>query len=112
MRQTKDGERYILVVQDVFSRFLYTEALTNKTPQVVAKAFEDILSRAGTTPYSLTTDPGPEFEGPFKEMLEANGIASYQKRKEDINYHRYCHRQPEESIGPRHTKTGNERLEQ
>ena len=85
MRQTQDGERYVLVVQDVFSRFLYTEALVNKTPQVVAKTFEEILARAGIEPRSLTTDQGPEFEGPFTQMLEANGIDGFQKRKEDIN---------------------------
>ena len=79
--RTKDGESYILVVQDVFSRFLYTEALPNKTPQTVAKAFEDILARAGTKPRSLTSDLGPEFEGPFRQMLEANGIEYFQKTK-------------------------------
>ena len=77
LRRTKDGESYILVVQDVFSRFLWTEALVNKTPQAVAKAFEEILARAGTKPRSLTSDLGPEFEGPFKQMLEANGIESF-----------------------------------
>ena len=30
LRPTASGEKYILVVQDVFSRFLYTEALPNK----------------------------------------------------------------------------------
>ena len=85
LRRTKDGESYILVVQDVFSRFLWTEALVNKTPQAVAKAFEEILARAGTKQRSLTSDLGPEFEGPFKQMLEANGIEAFQKRKEDIN---------------------------
>ena len=83
--RTKDGESYILVVQDVFSRFLYTEALPNKMPQTVAKAFEDILARAGAKPRSLTSDLGPEFEGPFRQMLEANGIGYFQKRKDDIN---------------------------
>ena len=30
LRPTASGEKYILVVQDVFNRFLYTEALPNK----------------------------------------------------------------------------------
>ena len=47
--EMKDGEQFILVVQDVFSRFLYTEGLTSKRPEVVAKAFEDIVTRAGAT---------------------------------------------------------------
>ena len=43
LRRTKDNEAYILVVQDVFSRFLWTEALVTKTPEEVAKAFEQIF---------------------------------------------------------------------
>ena len=59
--------------------------MVSKTPQVVAKAFEDILERAGTAPRSPTSDQGPEFSGAFAEMLKAKGIASSQKRKEDIS---------------------------
>jgi hypothetical protein len=83
--ETKEGEVYILVVQDVFSRFLWTEALTSKQPGVVAKSFEDIMTRAGAKPKSLTSDLGPEFQGPFEQALKAKGIEVYTKRKEDIN---------------------------
>ena len=85
LEETKEGEVYILVVQDVFSRFLWTEALTSKRPDIVAKAFEDIIGRAGAKPKSLTSDLGPEFQGPFAEALKAKGIEVFQKRKEDIN---------------------------
>ena len=85
LEETKDGEVYILVVQDVFSRFLWTEALTSKRPEVVAKAFEDILSRSGGKPRSVTCDLGPEFTGPFKDFITGQGIEFSQKRKEDIN---------------------------
>ena len=47
LRPTASGERYILAVQDVFSRFLYTEALLDKRPATVAAAFQKILDRAG-----------------------------------------------------------------
>ena len=40
LKRTKDNEAYILVVQDVFSRFLWAEALMTKTPEDVAEAFE------------------------------------------------------------------------
>ena len=63
--ETKEGEVYILVVQDVFSRFLWTEALTSKRFENVAKAFEDIMTRAGAKPRSCTSDLGPQFQGPF-----------------------------------------------
>ena len=69
--ETKEGEVYILVVQDVFSRFLWTEALTSKRPEIVAEAFEDILTRAGAKPRSVTSDLGPEFQGPFEQALKA-----------------------------------------
>ena len=83
--ETKEGEIYILVVQDVFSRFLWTEALTSKRPEIVAKAFEDIMTRAGAKPKTVTSDLGPEFQGPFEQALKAKGIEVFQKRKEDIN---------------------------
>ena len=83
--ETKEGEQFILVVQDVFSRFLWTEALTSKRPEIVAKAFEDIMTRAGTKPKTVTSDLGPEFQGPFEQALKAKGIEVYTKRKEDIN---------------------------
>ena len=86
--ETKEGEVYILVVQDVFSRFLcflWTEALTSKRPEIVAKAFEDIMTRAGAKPKTVTSDLGPEFQGPFEQALKAEGIEVYTKRKEDIN---------------------------
>ena len=40
LRPTASGESYILVVQDVFSRFLYAEALLDKRPATVAAAFQ------------------------------------------------------------------------
>ena len=58
LKKTEDGEVYILVVQDVFSRFLWTEALTSKKPDVVLEGFRAILRRAGAKPKSLTTDQG------------------------------------------------------
>ena len=85
MRPPEDNESYVLVVQDVFSRFLWTEALVNKKPQTVAQAFEKILQKAGNAPRSLTTDQGPEFSGPFTDMLNTKGIVASQKRPEDKN---------------------------
>ena len=72
-------------MQDVFSRYLWTEALMDKRPETVAKAFEDILERAGTSPRSVTSDQGPEFDGPFKDMLDSKGIERSQKRPADKN---------------------------
>ena len=76
---------YILVVQDVFSRFIWTEALLNKRPQTVAAAFQQILDRASVIPKALQSDGGAEFGGPFQALLAANNIMYTQKDKADIN---------------------------
>jgi len=74
-----------LVVQDVFSRRLMTKALMDKRPETVAGAFEAILKNEKTKPKSVTSDLGIEFGVPFRHLLESEGIAAYQKAKEDIN---------------------------
>ena len=78
------GHRLILVVIDVFSRFLYAEPLKTKEAAEVAQAFERILRRAGALPKELSTDSGAEFKGPFSEMLRRRGIS--QRYKEQINH--------------------------
>ena len=61
LRPTATGEKYISVVQDVFSRFLYTEALLDKRPQTVAAAFQKMLKTAVVVPKALMFDKGAEF---------------------------------------------------
>ena len=85
LRPTSDGERYILVIQDVFSRKIWTEALLDKRPATVAAAFQTILSKAGAVPTALTSDQGAEFSGEFRDLLETKGIVPRQKDKDDVN---------------------------
>jgi len=82
---TKDGEKYVLVVQDVFSRKLFTRALMNKRPETVATAFREILDEAGAKPNSCTSDMGAEFGSSFVKMLEREGIRAAQKDPQDKN---------------------------
>jgi transposase InsO family protein len=75
------GERYILVVMDVFSRKLWARALENKESEDVAWEFEDIVREAGEKPEELTTDQGLEFTGrPFKEAAARLEITLVTKR--------------------------------
>ena len=74
-----------MVVQDVFSREIWTEALINKRPTTVAAAFKKILNKAGPVPAALTSDGGMEFSAEFKELLETKGIVPRQKDKDDVN---------------------------
>ena len=81
LRPTSDNERYVLVVQDVFSRKIWTEAIINKRPTTVAAAFQTILNRVGSAPTVLTSDQGAEFSGKFKDLLETKGIIFVRKTK-------------------------------
>ena len=88
-----EGEyAYILMVQDIFSRYLYARSLTNvgqTTP-----AFEEILSESDgrmtdadyKSPARLDTDGGPEFTSErFQAMIQRRKIDHKIKPKEDLN---------------------------
>jgi transposase InsO family protein len=55
-----DGYRYILVVIDLFSKYLWLRKLKDKKGESVAKAFETIF-KEGRKPYKMRTDKGQEF---------------------------------------------------
>ena len=64
-QKKKEPEKYILVVQDVFSRKMWTRALVTKQPPDVQRAFKQIVDQVrdegGHLPNKLTTDKGGEF---------------------------------------------------
>ena len=63
---------FVLVVQDLFSRFLWARALTSKTQ--VGTAFLRLMEDTGRAPRELNSDSGSEFSNAaFKHMLFANG---------------------------------------
>lgn len=56
------GYRYILIVIDCFSKYMWTAPIKNKTGEQVARAFENILRKAeGRKPKNLQSDHGTEF---------------------------------------------------
>jgi hypothetical protein len=57
--------QYILIVQDIFSREIWTRALASVKADTVALAFRQILIASGRTPKELNTDGGTEFTGAF-----------------------------------------------
>ena len=57
------GEKYILVVQDIFTRKLYARALLRNDPRTVTTAFKEIVQQAKESPEELNTDKGGEFIG-------------------------------------------------
>ena len=74
--EKKDPEKFILVVQDVFSRKIWAEATVTKQPDEILRAFKRILDKirdeGGQIADRLTTDAGGEFAGVKKFMGEMN----------------------------------------
>ena len=60
-KKNNKGYRYILVVIDSFSRYVWCEPLKTKTGLEVSRALEKIFKSLKKTPYVLTTDHGTEF---------------------------------------------------
>ena len=66
--------QYILVLQDVFSRFIFTAPLKNKTASEVISGLKSILKQ-GRQPELLRTDKGSEFKNRFlSALLKERGI--------------------------------------
>ena len=76
----KDPETFIVIVQDVCSRFLWAGALTTKQPADVLRAFNQIYERANIQllPDRLTTDVGGEFAD-VKRCIEADNKTYHTK---------------------------------
>ena len=62
LSKENDGIRFLLVVIDVFSRFLWVEPLPSKHEENVIKGFRLIFEKSGR-PRRLRTDRGKEFTG-------------------------------------------------
>lgn len=68
--------KYILVVIDVFSKFVWTRAIKNKSGRDVSVAMRDILSYR--IPKNIQTDLGKEFYNKdFKQLMEKHNINHY-----------------------------------
>ena len=66
--------KYILVVVDVASRYVYAEPLSKKDSVSVEKAFEKIYSRKLTFPRTLIVDPGREFMGEVTKLMKDHDV--------------------------------------
>lgn len=69
-----DGNRYLLIVIDVFSRYLWVEPLKSKTGSEVKKALQKIFNRS-KVPEKARSDGGSEFSNrEVVRFFKQNGI--------------------------------------
>ncbi len=62
--------KYVLTVQDVFSRYVWLEPLKGKSSHEIARHLEDIYMEHGP-PTVLQHDQGCEFKGAVKRLMES-----------------------------------------
>ncbi|CAI5481973.1 unnamed protein product [Closterium sp. Yama58-4] len=68
---TKRGRRYVVVMIEHVSKWVEVRAVSHKTAEAVADAFEEqVLTRFGACGEVLT-DQGTEFQGEFEELLSS-----------------------------------------
>lgn len=71
------GYKYILIVMDCYSKYLWTRPLKEKSASEVTNAMASIL-KEGRVPKNLQTDNGKEFYNmQFKNLMEKYGINHY-----------------------------------
>ena len=74
LAEHNNGIKHLLVIVDVFSRFLWVRPLQDKKAKTVIAAFKDILS-GPRRPKSIRTDKGSEFYNRYlKHYLKENDI--------------------------------------
>lgn len=70
--------KYILVVINAFTKYVWCEPLKNKTGKEVTQAMKKILSEMKIKPKNLQTDLGKEFyNSTFKELVTNSNINHY-----------------------------------
>lgn len=89
--QANDGVKYLLIVIDIFSRFLWVQPLTNKYSSTVLEAFKKIINSAKPNkriPRRLRTDRGTEFTSKtFKTFNQRQGITQmFTSNEQQANY--------------------------
>lgn len=91
IQKYNDGTRYILLVIDIFSRFLWLRPLKSKQGKAVASAFESILSE-GRKPRYIRSDKGQEFRAaPVQNLFAKNKIHHFVTHNEQkANFAERC----------------------
>lgn len=82
-----DGVNYLLLVIDVFSKYLFVKPLKSKRAKEIVEAFDSILQEGGEAHYLhiLYFDKGSEFNNRlFKSYLQKRDIKCFTTQNENI----------------------------
>lgn len=83
-KKENDGVQYVLLVIDIFSKYLWMQPLKDKKGPTTARAFESILSE-GRQPTKLRTDKGQEFRSKaFNTVLTDRNIKHFYSQNTEV----------------------------
>ena len=72
--------RYIFIIIDKFSKYLWAIPLKNKYSQTITKKFSNILTKSKRKPLKLESDRGTEFHNSiFQNFLKSKNIQHYSR---------------------------------
>ena len=78
--KNNNGFRYIFVIIDDFSKYLFTIPLKNKNSQTITNEFSNILSSSKRKPSMIESDRGAEFYNKiFQNFLKTQNIHHYSR---------------------------------
>ena len=81
--QYNDGFRFLLIVIDVFSRFLWIAPVKHKTGKEIMSAFKILVKRGMSIPKKIRSDKGLEFSNRwFKKWCKDNKIYFFTSQNE------------------------------
>ena len=74
------GYRYIFIIMDNYSKYLWTIPLKNKYSQTITNEFSNILSTSKRKPLKIESDRGAEFyNSNFQNFLKTKNIHHYSR---------------------------------
>jgi len=83
-KEENDGMTFVLIVIDVFSRYVWTVPLKNKQAETVVSGFQEIFACTDRRCDDLISDNGKEFKNnKLKRFLKSHDINLYHTRNPD-----------------------------
>lgn len=83
--EQNNGDKYILCVIDVFSKYAYARSICKKNSTTIKQNLEDIFREAKATPTHLQSDKGTEFiSKDVNAFLNSHNINYYTTNNPDI----------------------------
>lgn len=85
LSRQNDGIKFLLIVIDTFSKYLWIKPLKTKNASDTVTAFKAILNESKRVPLSVFSDKGTEFVNKqFKDLMDSLGIVFYQAQDPDV----------------------------